>query len=119
MNDNRRYAIKYLNMAKGQIEGILKMIEEDRYCIDISNQILASEALMRKANVEILHGHLKTCVKDAMVSGDGVEEKLEEAASYFDKDDEIICRCAQKGGFYDKRNLSNRRHALRCLCGGS
>ena len=78
MNDNRRYAIKYLNMAKGQIEGILKMVEEDRYCIDISNQILASEALMRKANVEILHGHLKTCVKDAMVSGDGVEEKLEE-----------------------------------------
>ena len=78
MNENKKYAVKYLRMAKGQIEGILNMIEENRYCIDISNQILASEALMRKANVEVLHGHLKTCVRDAMENNEGVEEKLEE-----------------------------------------
>lgn len=78
MNENRKNVVKYLNMAKGQIEGILKMIEEDRYCIDISNQILASEALMRKANVEVLYGHLKGCVQDAMMNGDDVDLKLEE-----------------------------------------
>ena len=78
MMADKKQVTRLLKTARGQIDGILKMVEEDRYCIDISNQILASEALMRKANVEILHGHLKTCVKDAMVSGDGVEEKLEE-----------------------------------------
>lgn len=53
------------------------MIEEERYCIDISNQILASIALLKKANLHILSGHLHSCVKQAMQQGDS-EEKLKE-----------------------------------------
>ena len=53
------------------------MIEEERYCIDISNQILASTALLKKANLHILSGHLHSCVKQAMQQGDS-EEKLKE-----------------------------------------
>ena len=41
---------RLLNTAKGQLEGILKMIEDDRYCIDISNQLMATEAILNKAN---------------------------------------------------------------------
>lgn len=66
-----------LKTAYGQIDGILKMIEEDRYCIDVSKQILSAQSLLRKANLEILRGHIKTCVKDAIKKGQE-DEKIEE-----------------------------------------
>ena len=78
MTPEREKALKKLkNQQKGQLEGIIKMIEEERYCIDISNQILASTALLKKANLHILSGHLHSCVKQAMQQGDS-EEKLKE-----------------------------------------
>ena len=77
MTPEREKALKNLKTAKGQLEGIIKMIEEERYCIDISNQILASTALLKKANLHILSGHLHSCVKQAMQQGDS-EEKLME-----------------------------------------
>jgi len=46
MKADHKQVTKLLNMAKGQIEGILKMVEEDRYCIDISNQLLATTAML-------------------------------------------------------------------------
>ena len=77
MTPEREKALKNLKTAKGQLEGIIKMIEEERYCIDISNQILASTALLKKANLHILSGHLHSCVKQAIQQGDS-EEKLKE-----------------------------------------
>lgn len=77
MTPEREKALKNLKTAKGQLEGIIKMIEEERYCIDISNQILASIALLKKANLHILSGHLHSCVKQAMQQGDS-KEKLKE-----------------------------------------
>ena len=77
MTPEREKALKNLKTAKGQLEGIIKMIEKERYCIDISNQILASIALLKKANLHILSGHLHSCVKQAMQQGDS-EEKLKE-----------------------------------------
>ncbi|MFR9294474.1 MAG: metal-sensing transcriptional repressor, partial [Turicibacter sanguinis] len=47
MNEERKKALQSLKTAKGQIDGIIKMIEEERYCIDISNKILASQALLK------------------------------------------------------------------------
>jgi len=58
MSEERKKALQLLKTARGQIDGIIKMIEEGRYCIDISNQILASQALLKKSNLEILKGHL-------------------------------------------------------------
>ena len=66
MIEERKKADLYLRTAKGQIEGILKMLEEGRYCIDISNQISAASSLLKKANIEILQGHLKSCLKTAI-----------------------------------------------------
>lgn len=77
MTKEREQALQNLKTAKGQIEGIIHMIEEERYCIDISNQILASNALLKKANLHILTGHLNSCVKRAM-SGKESEEKIQE-----------------------------------------
>lgn len=84
MKADREKVSRLLRTARGQIEGILKMIEEDRYCIDISNQIIATEALLHKANREVLHAHIDMCVKEAIQSGE-TEEKLAEIRSIVDK----------------------------------
>jgi len=73
----KKKAALNLKTARGQIDGILKMIGEDRYCVDVSKQILSAQSLLRKANLEILRGHVKTCVKDAIAEDKG-EEKIEE-----------------------------------------
>ena len=44
-----------LKIARGQLDGILQMVEENRYCVDISNQLLATQALLKSANQQILH----------------------------------------------------------------
>lgn len=83
MKADHKQVTKYLNMAKGQLEGILKMVEEDRYCIDISNQLLATTAILKKANKAILSAHLESCVLETL-NEDGVQ-KIEEIMSVLNK----------------------------------
>lgn len=73
-----------LKTSKGQIEGILKMINDDRYCVDISKQILAVQALLKKANLQLLENHLNSCVKEAIIEGNG-SEKINEIIDIIDK----------------------------------
>ncbi len=77
MSDERKKALQNLKTARGQIDGIIRMIEEGRYCIDISDQISASTALLKKANKHILSGHLHSCVLTAIDNQDA-EEKVDE-----------------------------------------
>lgn len=84
MNDERKKALQSLKTAKGQIEGIIKMIEDERYCIDISNQIMAAQSLLKKANMTILRQHMKHCVKDACEHHDA-DEKIDEVISILEK----------------------------------
>lgn len=79
-----RKALDTLRNARGQIDGIVRMIEEDRYCIDVSKQILAAVALLRKANITILRQHMNTCVADAVEKGAG-SEKIDEIILILDK----------------------------------
>ncbi len=73
-----------LKTARGQLDGILKMVEEDRYCVDISNQLMATQSILKKINREILHAHMSHCVKDAVENGNA-EEKLNEVMQLMDK----------------------------------
>lgn len=75
---------RLLKTARGQIDGILKMIEEDRYCMDISNQLMATQSILSKANAEVLKAHMNCCVREAVGSKDA-EEKLEEISILIDK----------------------------------
>ncbi len=68
---------KSLKIARGQIDGIIKMLDEDRYCIDVSRQMLATISILKNVNAEILHNHIKSCVTDAIRQGKG-EQSLEE-----------------------------------------
>ena len=85
MNQEKVKALQALKTSKGQIEGIIKMIEEGRYCVDISNQIIAAQSLLKKANLLILKQHLSHCVKDAVLSDNG-EEKIDEIIEFALKD---------------------------------
>ena len=65
MMADQKTVLRLLKTARGQIDGIIKMVEEDRYCMDISQQVTAADAMLRKANKEILTAHLKHCVENA------------------------------------------------------
>ncbi|MDS0525099.1 metal-sensing transcriptional repressor [Clostridium sp. SHJSY1] len=84
MNNERKKAMQSLKTAKGQIEGIIKMIEDERYCVDISNQIMAAQSLLKKSNLIILKNHMHNCVKDACKTDDA-EVKIEEIISILEK----------------------------------
>lgn len=84
MSEERKKALQSLKTAKGQIEGIIKMIEDDRYCIDVANQILAAQSLLKKADLMILQGHLRHCVKEAC-NNNNPDEKIEEVNKILEK----------------------------------
>jgi len=75
---------RLLKTARGQIDGLLKMVEEDRYCIDISNQLMATQAILRNINREVLHAHLGSCVTAAFEKGEA-SPKIEEIMDIIDK----------------------------------
>ncbi|MCH5157080.1 MAG: metal-sensing transcriptional repressor [Clostridiales bacterium] len=83
MTANREKNERLLKTARGQIDGILKMIEENRYCIEISNQIMACQAILSKVNKDVLNAHLCNCVLHS--TGDDSKEKLQEISAILDK----------------------------------
>ena len=83
LNKNQELAVHNLKTVRGQIDGILKMIEEERYCIDISNQIISSQSLLKKANLTILKNHLNSCIKNSFK--DDEYEKIEEMSKIMER----------------------------------
>ena len=84
MKADREQVCRLLKTARGQIYGILKMVEEDRYCMDVSNQLLATQSILKKANRMVLRAHIDCCVREAIETGEP-EDKLEELAALLDK----------------------------------
>lgn len=84
MNQEKKQALQALKTARGQIDGIIKMIEDGRYCIDISNQIFASSAMLKRANLLILKQHMNHCVLEAAEQGQG-GEKIDEVIEILSK----------------------------------
>ena len=74
---------KYITIAKGQLEGIINMIDEDRYCLDVSDQLMATRALLKKTNNLILKNHIDNCVRNAIK--DGNNEKIDEVIKALEK----------------------------------
>lgn len=84
MQADKTKITRLLKTARGQMDGIIRMVEDDRYCIDISQQLMATEAILNKANKEILTAHLKCCVSCAE-SQQEKEEKIDELVSMLGK----------------------------------
>ena len=73
--DIKASALKRLNRIEGQVRGIARMVEEDRYCIDVVTQIAAVQAALRRVEEEILRDHVATCVEHAVASGNKEEQR--------------------------------------------
>ena len=87
MMADRKKVEPLLKTARGQIDGVLKMIEDNRYCMDIMMQLQAVESLVHKAQREVLRGHLSGWVQDAFETGDQNEreQKIAEIIKLLDK----------------------------------
>ena len=76
MQNEAKVAVrKRLNRIEGQVRGLSRMIENDRYCIDIVTQISAVRAALRRAEEEILRDHVSHCVEHAIASGDKKDQR--------------------------------------------
>lgn len=64
-----------LRRVEGQVRGVSRMIEDDRYCIDILTQLQAVRAALSRVESELLKGHLGHCIESAIVSGDEAEQR--------------------------------------------
>jgi DNA-binding FrmR family transcriptional regulator len=67
--------LKRLSRIEGQVRGLARMVEEERYCIDIVTQISAVRAALRRVEEEVLRDHIASCVEHAIVSGDVAEQR--------------------------------------------
>mgnify|MGYP002400460030 CR=1 FL=1 len=80
-----------LRRVAGQVAGIERMVEEDRYCVDVIAQISAARAALAKASAVLLRSHVETCVHAAFAGKDLADrsQKIEELVRLFDKN----CNC--------------------------
>ena len=81
---DQKKVLRLLKTARGQMDGIIKMVEEDRYCIDISTQVMAAEAMLNRVNQEILTAQLKHCVNTAHTQEER-EKKIDELVDMLGK----------------------------------
>ena len=74
MRADKNEVMPLLKTVQGQIGGIIKMVEDDRYCIDISAQLNSAIAILKKINVIVLDAHMRGCVKEAFENGNSAEK---------------------------------------------
>lgn len=82
-SDMKTSCLKRLKRVEGQVRGLSRMVEDDRYCIEVVTQISAARAALRRVEEEILRDHVGHCVQHAIDSGDKNEsrEKVDELMS--------------------------------------
>ena len=73
--ENKPKLLTRLSRIEGQVRGIARMVDEDRYCIDILTQLQAVRAALAKVETELLRDHLSHCIESAIVSGDADEQR--------------------------------------------
>ena len=74
-NDTKQDCLKRLNRVEGPVRGLARMVEEDRYCIDVVTQIAAVRAALRRIEELVLKDHVGHCVEHAIASGDPKEQR--------------------------------------------
>ncbi|MFZ5721220.1 MAG: metal-sensitive transcriptional regulator [Pseudomonadota bacterium] len=77
--ENKPRLLNRLSRIEGQVRGIARMVEEDRYCIDVLTQIQAVRAALSKVETEMLRDHLGHCIEGAIVAGDKEEQRKKAA----------------------------------------
>lgn len=73
--DIKTSCLKRLKRIEGQVRGLSRMVEDDRYCIDVVTQILAVRAALRRVEEEVLRDHVAHCVEHAIASGNKADQR--------------------------------------------
>ena len=81
---HKQALLKRMNRVEGQVRGVAKMIEEDRYCVDIMTQVSAIKSALDAVAMQLLEDHTHGCVRDAIQSGGG-EAAIKELMQIFAK----------------------------------
>ncbi|WP_411844461.1 metal-sensing transcriptional repressor [Salinicoccus sp. HZC-1] len=76
-DEEKEKVMRRLKRVEGQVRGIQKMIEEDRYCVDILVQISAIQSALKNVGYSVTERHMKHCVSDAITKGEG-DDSIEE-----------------------------------------
>lgn len=71
LTTKKRAALNRLKTVRGHVDGIIRMLESDAYCVDVMKQISAVQSSLERANRVILHNHLETCFSSALLDGRG------------------------------------------------
>jgi DNA-binding FrmR family transcriptional regulator len=74
-HETKSLTLQRLKKIEGQVRGIARMVEEDRYCIDVVNQMMAARAALKSAEEELLKTHVGHCVENAIASGDTDDQR--------------------------------------------
>jgi DNA-binding FrmR family transcriptional regulator len=72
---NKSALLNRLNRIEGQVRGVARMVEDERYCIDVLTQLRAVRAALARVESELLKNHLDHCIESAIVAGDAVEQR--------------------------------------------
>ena len=83
MTDNNQKVLHRLKIAKGHLSKVIEMVEKGEYCLDVIQQTQAVTSSLEKVSEVILENHLKTCVRESMESGKGIDEKVAEVIEVF------------------------------------
>lgn len=73
--ENKPKLVNRLSRIEGQVRGIARMVEEDRYCIDVLTQLQAVRAALARVETEMLKDHLGHCIEAAITGGDAAEQR--------------------------------------------
>jgi len=74
-SDTKKQVRSRLSRIEGQVRGISRMVDEDRYCIDVITQVRAIRAALKRVEDEVLRDHVGHCVEHAISSGDKAEQR--------------------------------------------
>jgi CsoR family transcriptional regulator, copper-sensing transcriptional repressor len=74
-DDAKSQCLKRLSRIEGQVRGLARMLEEDRYCIDVITQVAAVRAALKRVEEQVLEDHVRHCVEHAIMSGDAEEQR--------------------------------------------
>ena len=102
LTPKKRAALNGLKTVRGHLDGIIRMLETDAYCVDVMKQISAVQSALERTNRVMLHNHLETCFSEAVVDGRGataIEELVDASSSVgFDRPGCLLERHRRRGG---------------------
>lgn len=115
MKADKDTTLRKLKTTRGQIAGLIsRMVEDDRYCIDISNQLMASIAILKNINRDLLHAHLKHCVAEAFQDPECAKQKIDEIISVIDSWSSNQFRSMGAPGLSFRRGVQPAIASLQC-----